>query len=92
MTSFFSWLVPLIELWFNPTKTGKKLLRSELFFSKQIKFSHLLESNVFGVLSEALSAQVQTIFADDTVVVGAGAAVKKTQKIIDSTWINFERL
>lgn len=35
---------------------------------------YLLESNVVGVLSEALAAQVQTVLADQTVVVGARPA------------------
>lgn len=36
----------------------------------------LLESNIFGVLSEALAANVEPIFADHSVIVGAGAAKK----------------
>lgn len=35
---------------------------------------YLLESNIVGVLSEALAAQVQTVLADQTVVVGARPA------------------
>lgn len=34
----------------------------------------LLEPNIFGVLSEALTANVKPVFADHSVVVGAGAA------------------
>lgn len=36
--------------------------------------SHLLESNVLGVLSEALTAEVQSILSNDSVIVGAGSA------------------
>lgn len=35
---------------------------------------YLLESNVIRVFPEALSADVQTVLADETVAVGAGAA------------------
>ena len=36
--------------------------------------TYLLETNVVSVFSEALSADVQTVLADETVSVGAGAA------------------
>lgn len=36
--------------------------------------AYLLEANVIGVLSEALSAQVQSVFPDDTMLIGTGAA------------------
>lgn len=37
--------------------------------------SYLLEANIIGVFSEALSAEVKSIFADDTMLVGTGSAV-----------------
>lgn len=36
--------------------------------------SYLLKTNIIGVFSEALTANVQCIFTDQTVSVGAGAA------------------
>lgn len=38
--------------------------------------NYLLESNVVGVLPEALTAQVEAVLADQTVVVGARPAEK----------------
>jgi len=35
---------------------------------------HLLEADIFGVLMEALTAHVQTVFTDQTVTVAAGSA------------------
>ena len=40
-----------------------------------IRPSHLDETNVSGLLTEALAADVEPILADDTVVVAADAAV-----------------
>lgn len=36
--------------------------------------AYLLKTNIIGVFSEALTANVQCIFTDQTVSVGAGAA------------------
>lgn len=46
--------------------------------------SYLLEANIVGVFPEALTANVQAVFTDQTVTVGAGAAkiVIKTQRIL----------
>lgn len=35
-------------------------------------FFYLLEADVVSVFSEALTAQVDTVFADQTVVIGTG--------------------
>lgn len=44
--------------------------------------SHLDESNVSGVLPEALTADVQVVLADDTALVAADlAAVRKRTRI-----------
>lgn len=43
---------------------------------KLINLIKLLEANVIGVFSEALSAEVEAIFADQTMLVSAGSAVK----------------
>ena len=37
--------------------------------------SYLLKTNVIGIFSEALSAEVKSILADETVLVGTGPAV-----------------
>lgn len=37
-------------------------------------FAYLLEADVVGVLTEALTADVQAVLADQTMVVGARAA------------------
>lgn len=39
--------------------------------------TYLLEANIIGILSEALTADVQTIFADQTMSVRAGTAIQK---------------
>jgi ribulose 1,5-bisphosphate synthetase/thiazole synthase len=45
-------------------------------------FAHLLEANVLGVFPEALATDVQSVFTDETVVVGTGpAGMVKTRKI-----------
>lgn len=36
--------------------------------------THLVEADIVGVLPEALTAQAEAIFTDQTMVVGAGAA------------------
>lgn len=41
---------------------------------KLINLIKLLEANVIGVFSEALSAEVEAIFADQTMLVSAGSA------------------
>ena len=41
----------------------------------------LLESDVLGVLPEALTAHVDVVFPDQTVSVGAGTAAKKRGKL-----------
>lgn len=51
---------------------------------------YLLEANVVGVLSEALTAHVQTVFADETVMVGACTAKhnKIEEKRKKNTFLN----
>lgn len=44
--------------------------------------TNLLESDVVGVFSEALTTEAQAIFADQTVSVGAGPAVVDMKKKI----------
>ena len=39
----------------------------------------LLEADVFGVLPEALPAEVQVVLSDEAVAVGAGAAETQVQ-------------
>lgn len=41
---------------------------------------YLGETDISGLLSEALTADVDTVLADQTVVVGADAAVSKKKK------------
>lgn len=41
--------------------------------------SYLGEANVGGLLTEALTADVEAVLADETGLVGADAAVKKTR-------------
>lgn len=36
--------------------------------------AHLVEANIVGVLPEALTAQAEAVFTDQTMVVGAGPA------------------
>ena len=54
-----------------------------LFVCKQKKkiLTDLLEANIIGVFSEALAANVQTIFADQTMTVRAGTAKRKIKDI-----------
>ena len=42
--------------------------------------THLLETDVLGVLSEASSAKLESVLTDDTVVASADAAVKKKEE------------
>ena len=49
---------------------------SYIIYEFSLNLIQLLESNVVGVLSKALTAEVQTIFADHTMSVGACTAVK----------------
>lgn len=39
--------------------------------------TNLPEADVIGILSEALPAQVQPVFANQSMVIGTGAAAKK---------------
>lgn len=55
------------------------------------KATYLLEANIVGVFSEALSAQIQAILADDSVLVGAGPA-GNTQKKTPLTQLDFNTL
>ena len=58
----------------------------KVFYSylNKVAFKHLiqlLESDVFGILSEALTAHVQLVFTDETMFVGASTTVmeRKTE-------------
>jgi hypothetical protein len=42
--------------------------------------AYLDETNVGGLLTEALTADVQTVLADETSTVGADAAVEETNR------------
>lgn len=46
-------------------------------FDKKKSRLYLCESNILGLLSEALTADVQAVFSDETGAMGADAAVKK---------------
>lgn len=50
---------------------------SYLLFGVDLIGSHLLEANVGALLTEALTADVQAVLADQTGTVGADAAVKR---------------
>ena len=49
---------------------------SFIIYELSLNLIQLLESNVVGVLPKALTAKVQTVFADHTMSVGACTAVK----------------
>ena len=55
---------------------------------QKVRSVQLLESDVLGVLPEALAAHVQAVLPDETVAVGASAAEKKTAKMIISNMNN----
>lgn len=58
----------------------------------RLNATYLLETNVIGVFSEALTADVQCVFTDQTVSVGAGAAknYKKKSQFIKNLLISME--
>lgn len=44
-------------------------------------YSYLFETNIVSVLPEALSADIQAVFADKSMLVGAGPAERKIKII-----------
>lgn len=44
-------------------------------------FSHLIEADILGLLTEALTAQVEVVLADQTSVVLADAAAEKNHHV-----------
>ena len=61
-----------------PNREGGGLKGRESFVS--FCLTHLLETDVLGVLSEASSAKLESVLTDDTVVASADAAVKKKEE------------
>lgn len=49
-----------------------------------VQFTHLEKADVVGVLPEALTAQAETVLADQAMVVGAGSATEGEGKV--SMW------
>lgn len=49
--------------------------------------TYFLKSNLVGIFSEALSAKVQSIFADESMLVGAGTAITQTNEILNKLMI-----
>lgn len=45
-----------------------------------IRVTYLVEADIVGVLPEALTAQAEAIFTDQTMVVGAGPAGRESEK------------
>ena len=56
-------------------KKCKKATREERESYK--KLSHLDEADVLGIVAEALTADVEVVLADDTLLVGAHAAARR---------------
>ena len=66
---------------FHTFGTSVKVFYSYL---NKVAFKHLiqlLETDIFGILSEALTAHVQLVFTDETMFVGASTTVmeRKTE-------------
>lgn len=67
------------KIMFSPSAKHTNKRRSDesqLTGRKQTK-THLLETNVVGVFTETLTAQVDSVLPDDTVLVSARPAAKK---------------
>ena len=60
------------QTWFTGSRDGSEVRICSIPDSKS---THLAETNGIGLLAEALTAEVKTVLADETSLVGAEAAV-----------------